>query len=487
MTYTDRTDEFVASLGFEAYRVGGSVRDQLLGRRSKDGDYVVRAELDALRGALVRVGGRPTPIKDRKDRQLGFRANRKGLGLVEIVLPRTERKVAREGAGNERHAFEIVIDPALPLEDDARRRDLTMNAIYIDVKSKDVVDPLNGISDLRTGTVRTTYEGSFSDDPLRIMRALRFVSTLGFGLADDTFEQMQRYADAMGGGLTDKGVSGTALDELCKLLMGNNVVEALRLARDTGALVSLLPELAPMIGFPGGPYHSYTVDEHTFMALDAAARMHCSLRVRMALLFHDAGKPETAWIGDDGFIHFYASGKVEHHVLGDGEFHEWESRDHATVSAQLLRKALARLNAEKALRRDAPLIVEWHMLPLTMKVKPTKVRKWRCEIGDDLLADLFKHRLADIMGKETVDYEALSAIARMEKIREEAVLMKVPASPKDLKDAGLIDGNDLKAMGIEGGKIGKILNTLLHEVVSQPDRAEREWLLSRAKRLAAKV
>lgn len=476
MTYTDRTNRFVAGLGAEAYLVGGAVRDSLLGRRVKDADYVIRMSLDDLRRSLRKTGADVGPMHLRTGAVVGYRANKKGIGLVEIALPRTDAKPVEDQTpeaqlGNERHKVAIEVDPTIPLEQDAVRRDFTINAMYRSVQTGEIVDPLGGAADLAAGVIRTTHESSFADDPLRILRALRFVSVLGFDLSDETLGQMVRHAGAVTG-LTGKGVSGTALEELEKMLVGRHVAKALRIARDTGVLGTFLPELRPMLGFDqGSAYHDLTTDEHTFTAMDAAASMGCSLRVMMALLFHDAGKPESAWKDEDGFTRFYAKGDKE---------------DHAVVGARLARKALKRLNAETKLIRDVTILIERHMVPLTMKVKPTKVRKWRCELGDALLADLFKHRLADCAGKTVVDYDALRAIARMEEIREDAVRMKVPASPKDLKDAGLIDGHDLIEMGVEKQKIGTILNQLLHEVVSDPSRADRTWLLDRAKRLAGK-
>jgi len=486
MTYLDRTDKFIAGLNAEAYLVGGAVRDSYLGRRVKDADYVIRMGKDDLRRALRKTGADVSPLSLRTGEVVGYRANKRGIGLVEIVLPRAEDKLAplqtpEAQLGNERHNFTIVVDPSIPLEDDARRRDFTINALYRNAATREVVDPLGGMADLESKLIRTTHESSFADDPLRILRALRFVSVLGFDLAEATENQMREHAQSVTG-LTGKGVSGTALDELTKILMGRHVAKSLRLARDTGVLATFIPELAPMLAFEqGSAYHDMTTDEHTFTALDAAAAMGCSLLVRLALLFHDAGKPESAWMGADGFLHFYAT-KI---TFADGTSRETE--DHAVIGARLLRKFLKRMNADNKLRRDAPLLVERHMVPLTMKVKPTKVRKWRCEIGDDLLADLLKHRLADCLGKSVVDYDAMRAIARMEEIREEAVRMKVPASAKDLKDAGLIDGHDLIEMGVDKHKIGTILNTLLHEVVSQPDRADRAWMLGRAKKLAGRA
>lgn len=478
MSYIDRVDNYMEGLfGPNAYRVGGGVRDELLGRRPKDGDYVVTGhDLKALLAKLDTARARPTLIKDRAGHKLGYRVNPKGLGLVEIALPRADRKVDT-GAGNERHNFEIVIDPDLPLAEDAIRRDFTFNAIYKRVATGEIVDPLDGEAALRAGEVITTHQNSFRDDPLRILRAIRFISTLGFVLNDETRDEMIEHAPAMAGGLTDKGVSGTVFDEINKTLMGDNVAEALRVARDTGALVQIFPELFPMIGMEQeSAYHDMTVDEHTFLALDAAAQMDASLRVRWALLFHDSGKPESAWRGDDGRLHYYKPKDAE------GDF-----VDHADVGAAKAEIALARLNADRKLRRDVPKLIANHMVNLSGKIKPTKIRLARVEYGDKLLSDLFKHRLADCMGKGSVTLDDVNAIARMEAIRQEAEDHGIPASSKDLKDAGLIDGRDLLAMGLEGEQISKVLAQLLHEVVSQPKLAEREWMLGRAEKLAGKA
>lgn len=491
-TYLRNIDNFMASTGLEAYRVGGSVRDEILGRRSKDADYVVCHSpltniVDSIK--LTDARAKITPLKLRDGRQVGVRFAKPGMGLVEVVMPRTERKVEStsgtiRGQGNERHAFEIVCDPDVSLQEDATRRDFTFNALYKSVRGEHVngwgdrpygdmgiIDPTGrGVADLERGLVRTTHESSFRDDPLRTLRALRFVSVLGFDLSDEALGQMVKHSSAVTG-LTGKGVSGTALDELCKLLMGRHVAKALRLARDSGVLAVLLPELADMIGHDQqNSHHEFSTDEHTFTALDAAAGLDCSLRVRMALLFHDSGKPAVEWIGDDGYKHYFEAKNQP------------GSKDHEVEGAERARKALGRLNAERPMRRDVPLLIERHMVPLSLKVKPSKVRKWRTDLGDDLLADLFKHRLCDVMGKGVVDYDSLRAIARLEEIREDAVRAKVPSKVSDLP----ITGHDLMALGLEGRAIGEVQKALLHEVVSQPDRNDRDWLLGRAAKLAAK-
>lgn len=472
--YLERTDSFMASLGLETYRVGGSVRDELLGRRATDADYVVRnASLADVRLALITKGGHYNksikPLKLRDGRQAGWRFARKGLGCIEIMLPRTDRST---GPGH--RDFEIILDPTLTLADDAIRRDFTFNALYKRVvghefgSTLDVVDPTGrGLYDLSHKMINTTYEGSFRDDPLRTLRALRFVSKLDYDLGSNTYAQMLEYANAVDGLTVNKHISGTALDELCKLLMGQNPAKALRLARDTGVLAAILPELRPMIGFEQeSRYHDMTTDEHTFKALETAAHVDAPLRVRMALLFHDSGKPETAWRGKDGRLHYYSS--PEH-----------GKEDHEVVGKRIARKALKRLNAGNSLRNDVERLIENHMVNVVGKVKPTKVRRARVKFGDDLLRDLYLHRMCDLSGKGRPNMEHLQQIGWLEQVRATAQAEGVPCTVKELP----INGHDLIELGYKGPAIGKTLNELLDAVVVQPKVNTREWCLGRAKEL----
>jgi tRNA nucleotidyltransferase (CCA-adding enzyme) len=469
----------LASPGVQVYRVGGSVRDELLGRRPKDADYMVRGLPLAALALQVSKLGKISALKLRDGRAVGTRVHIAGHGLVEIALPRTE---VSTGPGH--RDFEIMADERLGVDQDALRRDLTINALYRDVVEGGVLDPTGrGMYDLENKLLNTTHPDSFRDDPLRALRALRFVSQLDFSLSKRTFNQMSEHSEAVHG-LTDKGVSGTALDELCKLLMGKRPDRALRDGRDAGVLGVLLPELTPMFHFEqGSKYHDMTTDEHTFEALRVAAAMNLSLRVRLALLFHDSGKPEAAWVGDDGRKHYYATKRP--YTGPHGGLHKAiveTTLDHEEVSARLAREALMRLNTPKRLRDDVIMLVRRHMVSVSGNTKATKVRRWRVELGDELLADLFKHRLADCMGKGAINYDHVQAIARLEKIREDAERLGVPTSPRELE----IKGGDIAALGAQGPEIGKIQRKLLDEVVCQPDRNEKEWLLERAQRLLAK-
>src|SRR5918994_5015559 len=268
--------DYVHSLGLDAYVVGGAVRDELLGKTPRELDFVVpgvgHAELRAalephgkvedLIVADQRVGVRLLP-RDREAREL------QPAG-IEFTPPRVERST-----GPGRHDFEIVADAGISLEEDMVRRDFTINAIARRLETDELRDPLGGRADLERRVLRTTSPTSFRDDPLRIVRGLRFVSQLGFDPDDDTLRQMREWApqlehvsaERIGGGLAADG-----LGELSKLLLGAHPAKALRLARDEGVLLHVLPEFAPAIAYDQeSDRQNLTLDEHLFEVVQAAA------------------------------------------------------------------------------------------------------------------------------------------------------------------------------------------------------------------------
>lgn len=494
-------DNFIASLGVEAYRVGGSVRDELLKRPVKDADYMVRGvPMHALGGLLRNTPEKPLvkPLVLRDGRQAGWRATARGLGSLEVVLPRTELPRASRNGENAHRAFVIKVDPQVSLEEDAKRRDFTFNALYKRVEGvagvatmATIHDPTGrGLYDLEHKLVQTTHERSFRDDPLRTLRALRFVSTLGYDLSGPTMAQMFEHCEAVTG-LSAKGyASGTVLAEMDRILMGPGAVKALRLARDTGVLAVLFPELAPMLGFAqNSRYHDLTTDEHTFKAMETAGHVNAPLRVRWALLFHDSGKPEAAWVGADGRTHYYAPsdqmwyGTPQMAGLGDnGENRMDKPEDHEVVSERLWRMAATRLGAPAKLRDEVATLVREHMVSIRVKNPTVRVRRARVKFGDDMLRDLFLHRMCDIAGKgEGFSGNALLSIAEMEKLRQAAQDEGVPSCVGDLK----INGHDLMALGISGRDIGRVLKAVLDEVVVRPDELNmtRDRQLERASAL----
>ena len=334
-----------------------------------------------------------------------------------------------------------------------------------------LIDPFGGREDLEQRVLRTVSTSSFAEDPLRLVRGLRFVSQLDVDPDAETLRQMREEADAVrlvSGERIGGGLAADGLGELSKLLLGSRPLKALRLARDTGVLVALLPELGPSIGFDQeSAYHGLTVDEHTFSVVQAAADAGAPLRVRLAALFHDAGKPLVAWRGRDGRLHYYArSGMSE--------------RSHEQVSAELTRDALSRLRYPTDLRRRVVQIVRHHML--SPRGDGARARRLLSRYGDELTFDLLDHKQADLLGKwgsdEPPPAEQLAELADFRRVVESEL-----SSPHRLRDLA-VSGSDLIELGYAPGPaLGQALRTLLSEVVEEPSRNTREALLERAEEL----
>jgi tRNA nucleotidyltransferase (CCA-adding enzyme) len=462
--------DFVRSLGLETYLVGGAVRDELLGRDSKDADFLVAGMgADGLRAALAPhgkvedlvVAGRPVGLR-LYPRSVELRAL--APAGIEFAPPRRERST-----GPGRHDFEIVIDPDATVEDDLARRDFTINAIARRLADDELVDPFDGRDDLGRGVLRTVSPRSFSEDPLRLVRGLRFVSQLGLDPDEETLSQMREEASSVrlvsgeriGGGLASDGMG-----ELSKLLLGGRPRKALILARDTGVLVALLPEFEEAIGFDQeSRFHDLTVDDHTFAVVQAAADTGMSLRVRLATLLHDLGKPRVAWRGRDGRLHFYARPG---------------SRDHADVGAELADGALRRLRYPSELRERVVRIVRFHMFNVG-KADTLHARRMLARYGESLALDLLDHKEADLLGKGREGARDGQELERLRRFRE--VVEHERSSPHRLADLS-VDGTDLIGLGyVPGPDLGRTLDALLEAVVDDPTLNRRETLLARAKAL----
>jgi tRNA nucleotidyltransferase (CCA-adding enzyme) len=353
------------------------------------------------------------------------------------------------------------------------RRDFTINAIAKRLETGEILDPLQGRDDLESRTLRTTSPTSFRDDPLRIVRGLRFVSQLGVEPDDDTLRQMREWApqiehvsgERIGGGLAADGMG-----ELSKLLLGPQPAKALRLARDTGVLVRVLPELEPAIGFDQrSRYHDLPLDEHIFRVVQAAADADASLSVRLAALLHDAGKPESAWVGPDGRMHFYAKPHIG-------------NRSHEEIGAELVSSALSRLRYPARLRQRVRRIVAEHMFDVPPANDPVKARRFLRKHGDELSFDLVDHKRADLLGKRDQPNETTQReIQAVERFRQR--LERELERPHRL-DQLAVDGSDLIDAGWKPGpQLGEALEHLLTCVIGDPRQNTREWLLAEAERL----
>ncbi len=448
--------QFVRSLNIDAYVVGGAVRDEILELPHRDEDFLVPGVDHAALRVLLERHGRVDDLEVH-GQLVGVRLfprDRKVLELapagIEFTPPRVERSI---GPGH-RH-FEIVTDPSLTLEQDMARRDFTINAMARRLATGELVDPFGGRKDLAARLLRTVSPESFREDPLRIVRALRFVSQLGVDPTDETVEQMRREArglvhvsaERIGGGL-----AADSMGELSKLLLGTEPARALLLARDTGVLEVILPEFAATIGFSlHDPRQPLTVDEHIVAVVQRTADVGASLTVRLAALLHDTGKPEALRTG----------------------------ARHAALGAELAARALSRLRYPTATRRRVADLVREHSFSVPVAADGAAARRFLADQGDVAAFELLTLKDADLRAKipEPVELDAVAAFR--------TVLERERGSPHRLADLA-VDGADLIRSGFsEGPALGRVLRILLDEVIIDPGRNDSAWLLARAAREVA--
>jgi putative nucleotidyltransferase with HDIG domain len=424
-------EDYVRGLGLDAYLVGGAVRDELLGLESKDADFLVPGvDTDSLRAALEPHGRVEDLVV--AERLVGVRLHPTDKAVrklapagIEFAPPRRELST-----GPGRHDFEIVADASLSVEDDMRRRDFTVNAMARRLSDGAIVDPLDGRADLERRILRTVSNTSFAEDPLRLVRGLRFVSQLGFELEAGTLEHMKAEARAVA------LVSGERIaEELSKLLLGAHPRDALLIARDTGVLVELIPEFGP----------ARFLTDHIFAVVQESADAGDELAVRLATLFHDVGKPVDP-----------------------------SPRGHAQVAAEIARATLVRLRFPVRLTRRVVDIVREHPYRDEDRPKtPREARRFLLQHGDELAFDLVAHRLADLRAKDR-DTSGLEESAAL-------IEQEIP-SPHHLRNLA-VDGDDLIALGLSPGpEIGRTLRELLEYVVDHPEANTRDELLARVPR-----
>ena len=256
------------------YAVGGAVRDELLGLEVRDRDYVV---VGASAEDMLALGF--TPVG--KDFPVFLHPETH----EEYALARTERKTARGYKG-----FQVQASPEVTLEDDLRRRDLTINAIAKDQQGG-IIDPFSGVSDLKAGILRHVSP-SFTEDPVRILRIARFAARFGFRIAGETAALLRAMVAS---GEIEALVAERVWQELSQGLMESQPSTMFEVLRECGALAAILPEVDRLFGIPQPPQHHPEVDTgvHVMLVIDYAARRKFPLPVRFAALTHDLGKGET--------------------------------------------------------------------------------------------------------------------------------------------------------------------------------------------------
>ncbi len=449
------------SNGFEAFLVGGAVRDILLGKTAHDWDLTTNARPQDVMKIFHRVI--PTGIKH---------------GTVTVHFMKKEIEVttyrADQGYSDGRHPDRVIF--ADSIEDDLSRRDFTMNAIAASLKDGSLVDPFEGQKDLKNKIIRTVGNAHerFMEDGLRPVRALRFASQLNFKIEENTYNEIFKKE------IQDKVISISLerfRDEFLKIMKSPKPSVGIKLLEDTGLLKLFIPELAEGRGVTQSDargFHQFDVLDHNIYSCDGAPQDNYIVRV--AALLHDVGKvrARTVSLEDDPDN---PGQKIE-------LIHFWK---HELYSAEIAEKVLTRLKFSNAeIERICHLIKE-HMFYYTSDWKDSSVRRFLVRVGKEYLDDLFALRLADNYGKNCqkatpespVTQNILELKERIRKVEEEHSALSL----KELK----VNGRDLMKAGIESGKkLGAILNELFQTVLDDPAMNDRKKLLELAKNINSK-
>lgn len=423
--------ETLERAGYEAWCVGGAVRDRLLGREPGDWDVTTNALPETV---LALFGKRAIPT----GLQHGTVTVDGGRG-VEVTTYRRDGEYL-----DNRHPEHVEFTGSL--REDLARRDFTVNAIAMDLRGE-LCDPFGGQEDLRRGLIRAVgaADDRFGEDALRIMRGLRFSARLGFAIEEKTAAAMHGCRQLL------RNIAPERLrTELTGLLCGEYAREVLLTYPDV--LGVFLPEVLPCVGFDQrSRYHCYDVWEHTAHTVAAAPAEPV---LRYTMLFHDIGKPDTFTLDDDGQGHFYG---------------------HCKRSGQLADGIMQRLRFDNRSRKLIALLVEQHDVPLHESDRA--VRRMLAKYGEEALRLLLQVKRADNLGQTEEFRGRLADIDRWEKLMEEVLQAESCFSLKDLT----VKGNDLITLGIKGKAVGAALDRLLELVVDGDLSNDREALLRHVK------
>lgn len=423
--------------GYEAFVVGGCVRDSLLGSRPNDWDITTSALPEEIAACFPK-------------HTLVLNGLRHGtVGIVEdgVLFEATTYRVDGTYSDNRRPDS---VTFTRRLEDDLCRRDFTVNAMAYNERAG-IIDCFGGRADLDKKLIRCVGEPEmrFEEDALRILRALRFASKLGFAIEEKTAGAVLKEKNRL------KNIANERIaKELLSLLCGKGAGRVLR--EFPQVFFVFLPELAPMLDFDQNtPYHDLPLWEHTVKAVESVAPR---VDLRLTMLLHDIGKPSCKTTDEQGVSHFHG---------------------HPRVSAAMAREALTRLRLPSGLTEDVVRLVLYH----DYRCEPSAraVRRLLNKVGEDAAKKLTQIRLADANAQSDYRREKkLSLIAAYESKLQEVLARGDCFALKDLA----LNGKDLISAGLPAGKeMGRVLAALLDEVIDGRLENKKALLLIRAKEL----
>lgn len=426
----------ITDAGYEAYAVGGCIRDSLLIRTPDDWDITTSAD--------------PLQVKSIFERTVDTGIKH---GTVTVLMGGEGFEVTTYRIDGEyedsRHPREVIFTPSL--EEDLKRRDFTINAMAYNEKDG-LVDIFDGMGDIQQKLIRCVGnpQERFSEDALRIMRAVRFSAQLGYRIDEPTKEAICQLAPDL------KRISAERIQtELVKLVVSPHP-EYLSLAYELGITKVILPEFdVCMNTSQNNPHHCFNVGEHILESMKAVP---ADKILRLAMLFHDIGKPETITVDEEGISHFHG---------------------HPVISEEIGRKILRRLKFDNHTIDQVTKLVRYH----DYYVEPTQrcVRRAVMKVGEDIFPLLLQVKKADIEAQSIYQRkdkeENLKAVSQ---IYEQVHAQKQCVSLKMLD----VTGRDLlEQVGMTPGKkIGEVLKYLLDFVVDDPSRNQKDILLDEAER-----
>ena len=422
--------------GYEAFAVGGCVRDAILAKNPEDWDITTSATPEEIKKLF------------RHTVDTGIQH-----GTVTVVLDKDTYEVTTYRVDGDyedgRHPTSVTFTSSL--SEDLKRRDFTINAMAYNDNVR-LVDESGGMKDLNRHTIRCVGDPMtrFSEDYLRILRAIRFSAQLNFKIEHYTKEAMVALAPK----LTNISAERIRV-ELIKLIT-SDYPERLIEAQKMGITKVILPEWDAITGVvQKNPHHSYNVDEHTLLAMKAIKNDKV---LRLVMLFHDMGKPEVKTTDEKGVDHFIGHGRV---------------------SAQIAKNVMLRLKFDKETIKTVMKLVAYHDYPLNVTARG--VRRAMHRIGADLFPYYFAVRLADIKAQSSYKKkEKMEKLVGMRSLYQQILQENQCVSLADLA----IKGGDLIKIGMEPGpEIGKVLKLLLELVLDEPKYNNKEYLLSYSEKL----
>ena len=430
--------------GYQAYVVGGCVRDILRNVKPKDWDITTNAKPEEIKKIF------PKSFYENKFGTVTVLTGSKEETLKEIEIT-TYRKDGKYT--DKRHPDEI--EYAKNIEEDLSRRDFTVNALALD-ENKEIIDPFLGQDDLKKKIVRTVgkAEQRFDEDALRMLRAVRFATVLSdsWGIETKTFKAIQKNA-----GWIQAISKERVRDELVKIMQSEKAAEGIDLLQKTNLLKFILPELEKGVGVSQNKHHIYDIYEHSLRSLKVAAEKNFALEIKFAALFHDVGKPETK----------------------QGEGPDSTFYNHDYVGAKFTAQILQRLKFPNKFIDKVVLLVKNHMFVSDPeRLTDAGARRLVARVGKENISDLINLRIADRLGMgrpKEKPYRLRTIEYMIEKVSQD------PISAKMLK----INGTEImKILKTEPGpKVGAILDVLLAEVIEEPKKNDNKKLEKRVKEL----